>query len=479
MSKLNSDILYLIFKELQNDKNTLYSCLSVNKTWCEIIIPILWKNPWKYLKEGNEILLLDVIISHLSDESKNNLGQHFNFLINSYQKPLFNYIRFCKHLNIKAINWIIVNKLVIYLEYNHIKMLRNEIFNLFINENTIFTHLYIPYQFDYQIHLIPGAERCFSEIKFLSCNTNINDNVLSGITNMCKSIKKLEFFIEGDNNNYGIVKLIESQKRLSNIRFLPKSRYINKAYCKILENSLIKHSNTIEYFKMTRQPTTKFLLSFKNLKRLELNNDFCSILTWNCLENLSLPLLRILRVRGIPINFLLSLIENTNGSLIEIKIDNLSYDNINNNRIIQAIYQNCSNLKYLKLSLRNNDIKEFENLLINCQYLDELFIPVNSMDDTFYWDNLFNILTKSSPTSLFKFKFSFKYNRAIKLESLKLFFDNWKGRHPILLQIISSMIIENYYDLIEQYMAEGTVKNYDCIYDSIQCNHTFKDFEWI
>ena len=40
MSKLNKDVLFLIFKELQDDKNSIHSCLLVNKTWCEIIIPM-------------------------------------------------------------------------------------------------------------------------------------------------------------------------------------------------------------------------------------------------------------------------------------------------------------------------------------------------------------------------------------------------------------------------------------------------------
>ncbi|PKY29329.1 hypothetical protein RhiirB3_445916 [Rhizophagus irregularis] len=84
MSKLNNDILCLIFEELRDDEKTLYSCLSINKEFCEIIIPILWKNPWKFLKKGKERLLLNVIISHLSKESKNNLNQNIIF-INSYQ----------------------------------------------------------------------------------------------------------------------------------------------------------------------------------------------------------------------------------------------------------------------------------------------------------------------------------------------------------------------------------------------------------
>src|SRR5437016_4578165 len=98
MFKLNRDILYLMFKELQNHEETLFSYLTVNKTWCETIVPILWRNPWKYLK-GNEFkknLLLNIIISHLSDESRNNLkSQGVGPLTSLYQRPSFNYISFC------------------------------------------------------------------------------------------------------------------------------------------------------------------------------------------------------------------------------------------------------------------------------------------------------------------------------------------------------------------------------------------------
>jgi hypothetical protein len=87
MSKLNKDVLYLIFEELQYDTNTLYSCLLVNKTCCEIIIPILWKNPWKGLKGKKQNLLLKAIISHLSDESKNNLRNQGLHILD--QKPHF------------------------------------------------------------------------------------------------------------------------------------------------------------------------------------------------------------------------------------------------------------------------------------------------------------------------------------------------------------------------------------------------------
>ena len=47
------------------------------------------------------------------------------------------------------------------------------------------------------------------------------------------------------------------------------------------------------------------------------------------------------------------------------------------------IYQNCPNLRYLRLSLFNENITEFENLLINCQFLDGLVIYSHS--SVFSW----------------------------------------------------------------------------------------------
>jgi hypothetical protein len=89
MSRLNRDVLYLIFEELKDDKMTLLSSLLVNRTWCEMIIPILWKDPWKSLEFGREKSLFNVIISHLSDESRNSLRKFFK---NSHKRPLFQLI---------------------------------------------------------------------------------------------------------------------------------------------------------------------------------------------------------------------------------------------------------------------------------------------------------------------------------------------------------------------------------------------------
>ncbi|GES74754.1 hypothetical protein GLOIN_2v1881634 [Rhizophagus clarus] len=388
MSELNRDVLYLIFEQLQDNKKILYSCLLVSKTWCETIIPILWKNPWECLNKKKVKLLLSLS---------------------------FNYISYCRHLNLDEILRIINENIN---EESIILNVQNEILTLFINENTKFTHLYICKILEHQIHLFHGVERCFSEIVFLSCSTGINNNTLTKLIETCKSIKELKLFFELKNNNCRIVKLIEAQRKLSNI-VLTHNTNDDEPFIKIVEDSLIKHASTIQYS---------------------------------------------------------SLIKNTSGNLIEIKVDYVSNDEIDNKKLIQAIYDKCPNIKYLKILVRNRNIPELEKLLTNCPHLNRLYLfIVDNQEHTFDWDKLFEILIRSSSTSLFKFAFNIlNVNYLLKLETFKLFFDNWKGRHPMFLQI-TAVDEKMDFTLIERYKSEGIIKKFDYRF---QYNIN-EDFEWI
>ncbi|CAB5185802.1 unnamed protein product [Rhizophagus irregularis] len=143
----------------------------------------------------------------------------------------------------------------------------------------------------------------------------------------------------------------------------------------------------------------------------------------NYFENLSLPVLKFLKVAKVPSKVLAKLIENTKETLSEIST---FYDD---KILIKTIYQNCPNLKYLKLTIFSNFNtlnSEIENLLINCKLLNGLIIEIDEdKNNEFNWDEFFKILIKSSSNNLFKFKFCF-YHNTIKLEDIKLFLDNWK-----------------------------------------------------
>ncbi|PKY62182.1 hypothetical protein RhiirA4_551149, partial [Rhizophagus irregularis] len=43
---LPEDCIREILEQLSEDKRTLYSCLITNRTYCQFVVPILWRNPW-------------------------------------------------------------------------------------------------------------------------------------------------------------------------------------------------------------------------------------------------------------------------------------------------------------------------------------------------------------------------------------------------------------------------------------------------
>ncbi|CAB5383693.1 unnamed protein product [Rhizophagus irregularis] len=201
-----------------------------------------------------------------------------------------------------------------------------------------------------------------------------------------------------------------------------------------------------------------------------LNQKFLGLL------NLFLPSLQALNAIDIPIDWFANLIESSGKKLTKISYYN-SDKNANNevyNRIlIQAIYNNCPNIMYLELLYKNENILDLEKLLINCQYLKRLGFYCYYRENLFCqteiqkyieWDNLFNILAISSPLGLFEFNFK-GTNEKPELESLKLFFDNWEGRHPIILKFqmegnYRKVINDELIDLVKRYKEKGVIKDY-------------------
>jgi hypothetical protein len=201
------------------------------------------------------------------------------------------------------------------------------------------------------------------------------------------------------------------------------------------------------------------------------------IIDWDYLKNLSLPVLKFLTVNYTTSKDLISLINKTKGCLTEINLKNIDIDRDRHTPHVRSIYQNCPNLRYLKLTLFNElfdgEISDFETLLTNCKYLEGLIVDMCRLTLSFDMNNFYKILAKSSPTSLFKFKFSLGYFRR-ELESLELFFDNWKGRNPMLLQADAyTTEINDLLTLINKYIGKGIIKSFNRKYYP-----DFDDFKW-
>ncbi|PKK62525.1 hypothetical protein RhiirC2_790253 [Rhizophagus irregularis] len=116
-------------------------------------VPILWKDPFRFLlKDKARNIIINVILLYLSGESRDNLMNQEIVLKNTYQHPLLNYISFWKYLNLDVL------------------------------------------------------ERMIEGFNFVS-------QILDPFVVLNTSIKRLSFDILCYDDNPGIIKLIESQKK--------------------------------------------------------------------------------------------------------------------------------------------------------------------------------------------------------------------------------------------------------------------------
>ncbi|RGB43457.1 hypothetical protein C1646_809335 [Rhizophagus diaphanus] len=450
--KFDRDVLYLISKNLRNDSISLYSFLLVSRIWCEVAVPVLWKIPGR------------IPLTKKAEKT--------------YQPLSFNYIIFWRHLDLQLLEDLIKLR---DIKKSNINIIINELLKLFINKNTKFLSLFIPFNFKYQLHNISWAEKCFSSLKFLHCD-NKDKNVVEGLAIIAKSINKLIYHIIFLDDISGSLILIENQNNLNEIKIECRIS-VQFEIIEIIEKSLIKKADTIQHLQTNWDTEDEFLSYFVNLSSLKIGKSFWykyarNKTNWFHLEKVSLAGLKVLIANIESHQNLDRMIKITNGHLHEITLchSGIISDSDYNRRLIQAIYKNCPNLRYLNMPIKEQNFPEFERLLINCQNLSGLIFEYELY---FTYESLFEILIRSSPISLYKFKIYFNRKFGPKFKLLKSFFDNWKDRHPMILQINmlnfdDNQEMDKLKELVKKYEVKGIVQrcDFDCFYD-------YEDFDWI
>src|SRR5436305_7052772 len=190
MSKLNKDILFLLFEELQDDLKSLFSFLMVNRLWCETVIPVLWKNPWKYkhIDYHHNSSLYYIITSYLSDDIKDSLTrQGIKLPPILCRSLLFDYLSLCRSINMNVINNIIaVGCSPTYDQF----LFQQEIYKLFIRKCPEFKYLDMR-SIKHQIFYFPEAKFHLNSICELICDKSIDSSYFYGLACLCQSIQSL------------------------------------------------------------------------------------------------------------------------------------------------------------------------------------------------------------------------------------------------------------------------------------------------
>ncbi|GBC06391.1 hypothetical protein RclHR1_00680035 [Rhizophagus clarus] len=485
MSKLNKDILALIFEELQKDSKSLFSCLMVNRLWCETVIPILWRNPWCYagVDYSNKNYLFFIISCYLFNDIKEFITeQRIQLPSSSNQSLLFDYLSFCRSIDINTINSII--SIGSSLPYNQFSM-QQEFFYCFMKKCPELKYFDMR-SIKHQIFYFPNAKARLESLRELRCETSIDPSYFYGLSLFCQHIQGLIIVNTEPKSNHGIVKLIEVQKNLNHFEWKDDfySDYLTEDPYKDIFLALEKKAVSLNYLKIFFQYAEgientilqKILPKLYKLKIL-IFDDYLFFIKEE-LEKLRMQVyhdLEIINIEWNSLNVLSSIIENSGKHLKKILFrpyDTLEcdYHNFNENSLnfIRKIYENCPLIEYLSIAFSplKEHFVEFEKLLKICQNLKSLLIIIHNVDkietNKEILENgeiLLKILISSAPISLKEIRFydDFKFS----LENLEEFLVKWRGRPALsILTIDPIYIIPSYTEMITKYKRDGVIKDF-------------------
>ncbi|EXX65211.1 hypothetical protein RhiirA5_417618 [Rhizophagus irregularis] len=493
MSQLHADCLNEIFEYLDNNKNTLYSCLLVNHLWSAVSVRILWRSIRNYR----------TLIICLPNKSKKILFENGISILTS--KPLlFNYVTFCKSVSFHEIDINIerllkkqqsisiqsskdnITQEIFRFLMSQIISLRKLIITEFTPENKdmkfSFRHMK---PFRYGNPTVPPLKTPkFSPENIMKILTELRDRMLNNLSEfycysdtypeffyrlsqICHTIQTLKISLTTENISKELIDLISVQKNLKNLYML-QLRYevgLNDLLTRI-PNTLINFTYHGINIKLTSLLVNTNLSNLQELK-LYCNNYDLRIFNYNmvfdrfknsddseCHEK-SLSNLN----NNLSTNILNEFLENNGRNLKKFHINKYGYE--------RSICTYCKNIRILKTNLTNNELDVLRNFFKAFPFLESIRICYHDLK--FNEKFLFEDVVKYSPKNFHKLKlYYYNYNERAKSslvpEELELFLASWKSRVP---QKPLSLVITGYHTfiendgnmkVIEKYTELGTIK---------------------
>ncbi|KAF0488812.1 hypothetical protein F8M41_022177 [Gigaspora margarita] len=200
------ELMEKILNNLDKEIRSLYSCALVSRHWCEMSIPIIWRNPFSFYVF--KPMFISIYISSFEDLEEDDVksilkeyGIHINF-----QNPLFHYVRFLEILGLDRLNYGVDRWISIHLhdKEQDIEQLKYHVANLLL-----------------KIFIKGGVT--LSELELDSLNKFIE-------------IKPEIFYLLEQNINFfsSIRALSVSLTALNELKFDDDFEFIYGSYCKVL-----------------------------------------------------------------------------------------------------------------------------------------------------------------------------------------------------------------------------------------------------
>ncbi|CAB4382497.1 unnamed protein product [Rhizophagus irregularis] len=514
MPHINGDCLEIILNELRFDSSTLHSCILVNRLWCRITIPILWKKFFYFYycnktEPNSRNKFYDIIIYLLPKSSKqllfdkNILKSPYNHHNNNDDSlpPLFNYINYFTQISPNFIDNVIqklINKDFKSIKfqdqvqekdnyekdnyyynfnnnnndnnYNKNFILEQEIYKLFINNcNNI---KFFQWETIQPLTRFLGISKCFSQLRFLSIDLElVNSLSLFEMSQICQNIEYLG--LRNCNQDIpGLINFIDIQKNLQSLNFYLYNTGSIKNQCIQLSEVIERKAITLKKFTIVSDITLlspKILPSLINLESLEIDgramnkeNIELHIKEWRKYLSLAnFPNLQYLKTDW-PFFKEHLLIEKSNGNILEIRIYR-NHDPIYTNQLINSISRFCPRIERLTICVEIENFDGIKEIFLNCNQLKKIYLLTKN-EGKFNCDDLLKILLDYSSKNFYEF--CFDDNWIFTVEALENFFENWRCRNPLIFKKYGYKRLyfkDDHEFIVRKYYNEGVIKETNCL----------------
>ncbi|CAG8724982.1 10862_t:CDS:1 [Dentiscutata erythropus] len=472
--QLPADCLEDIFNYLSDDTNSLFSCLLVNKLCCQIVIRILWRNPWdldlklKYKRVNSWTRITRTLISLISDTSRQSLKRNGVEIqpLTQLSSPRCNYLAFCKSLSLKGIHRV-RREILDLIPLSNIErahkedLVEKEIYKSFLERCYSLKYLQL---LDVPLIDCPGATSSLSNLYELECNADISSKTFLELSKICHHIQIININL-CDNDNKGLATLIKSQKHLKELKIQSPYRDFKVP---LISNAITTLSGSLICIRLINNicilPQTLHYLP--NIKVLELDLTE-SQSSYDYLKSVNLPNLEILDVKFdevTPFYIYTNLISTTKNSLKKININH--WCTVLPEEIqpyLHSIIKNCNkSLQYVTIWSSRHVILDIKQLLISCDSLKTIiFESLNENDDYNNGKEILRLLGKFASHDLIELRFNGKWN--FDVMDLLEFLEIWKHRKTSLslrFDIYPFTLSRECINLIDKYRENGILKSF-------------------
>ncbi|GBB90659.1 hypothetical protein RclHR1_01770007 [Rhizophagus clarus] len=376
-SVLTDDILYEILKLLkENDvyENTLYSCLYVNRRFCIIAVPFLWRTTFQ--REAKSHIFISTYISCLinrfhgwqNDNDRSILCSE-GFLTKS--PPLFKYERFLKEFSFKSLNkavkhWFDNKYGCEDNRRDHLtKRLEFYLFKMFA-EKSVLESLAIELEIEncWNIkNVFSGENAKISNIKNLSISfPSLRDikflnkvrKFLRELKSVFQNLEEVCFFVDetSDNNDLisqssmEIVSFIQSQKSLKGFNLIGSEDNFLPAK-DIIISSLKSHANSLVHLNVDNVNFGGMSFNyFEKCNKLELlGMGYCKGLHSMDPKSKFMNLRKLeLSLNQFSPHIIMLILQKAGDTLIELDIDDVSRE------IAEVLETYCNKIEILSIS---------------------------------------------------------------------------------------------------------------------------------